>query len=76
MCFRDLMGLLREKGIAATESQIRWAMKAGKVSRPPLDGSLRFNFEPQQMAEILALFEPKVALVHGGTAAPNPQREV
>jgi hypothetical protein len=76
MCLTDLMSLLRERGIAATECQIRWAMKAGKVSRPPLDGSLRFNFGPQQVREILALFEPNVAFVHGGNAVPSRQKEV
>jgi hypothetical protein len=67
MCFRELMDLLHEKRIEATESQIRWAMKTGKVSRPPLDGSLRFNFGPQQVSELLALFKAK----DGSALAPE-----
>src|SRR5262245_51907772 len=38
------MIVLHGLGHEVTEPQIRWAIKSGQVSRPPLDGSLRFNF--------------------------------
>ena len=44
MCLKDLLAALRGEGLAVSESQIRWAITSGKVSRPQLDGSLRFNF--------------------------------
>jgi len=56
MCLRDLLNLLREQGLEATEPKLRWAIKTGKVSRPRLDGSLRFDFGEQQLREALAYF--------------------
>jgi hypothetical protein len=56
MCLRDLMAALRERGLEVTETQIRWAIKSKRLSRPPLDGSLRFDFGPQHVEEICAYF--------------------
>jgi hypothetical protein len=39
-----------------TETRIRWAIKSGKVSRPPLDGSLRFDFSDTHLQEIAVYF--------------------
>jgi hypothetical protein len=52
MCFGDLMIELHRRGISVTESQVRWALKTGKVSRPKLDASLRFTFSPKNVGEI------------------------
>ena len=59
MCFGDLVHELRRHGISVTESQIRWAIKTGKVSRPDLDGSLRFKFSEENVSEIVRYFQSK-----------------
>lgn len=56
MCFKDMLDALRADGLAITSTQLRWAINSGQVSRPPLDGSLRFDFGPQQVAELRAYF--------------------
>ena len=56
MCLRDLLVVLRHRGLEVTEARIRWAMKSGKITRPSLDGSLRFDFDEQNVLEILAHF--------------------
>jgi hypothetical protein len=56
MCMRDLLAVLRQRGLEVTETQIRWAIKSGKIARPPLDGSLRFDFGQQHLREILHHF--------------------
>jgi hypothetical protein len=52
MCFRDLIEELRRRDVCVTESQIRWGIRTGKLARPPLDGSLRFNFSVEHADEI------------------------
>jgi hypothetical protein len=59
MCLRDLLNLLRERGLAVTEPKLRWALKTGKLSRLPVDGSLRFDFGEQHLREALAYFSGK-----------------
>jgi hypothetical protein len=56
MCLGDLMIALHEQGIEATEAQVRWAIKCGRVPRPPLDKSLRFNFGTTHLEELKAYF--------------------
>lgn len=56
MCFAELIAELRRAGVTPSESQIRWAIKTGKVSRPLLDASHRFVFEEEHVAEIAAQF--------------------
>jgi hypothetical protein len=56
MCLRELMDELRRVGITVSETQIRWAIKTGKVSRPRVDGSLRFDFRDENVAEIATHF--------------------
>jgi hypothetical protein len=56
MCFADLVARLRSAGVSATEAQIRWAIKAGHVARPHLDGSLRFVFSESNVAELVHYF--------------------
>ena len=57
MCFGDLLSALHEHGVSVTGTQIRWAIASGKVSRPPLDGSLRFDFSEQHLAELRDYFD-------------------
>ena len=57
MCLTDLLTRLRKEEIVATESQIRWAIKTLKVSRPKLDGSLRFDFSEENVAELIHHFQ-------------------
>jgi hypothetical protein len=61
MCFADLLERLKEAGLSVTESQIRWAIKAGHVSRPKRDGSLRFIFAEENVAELLSYFRSREA---------------
>ena len=57
MCFKDTFEVLRTEGLAITAAQLRWAITSGKVSRPPLDGSLSFDFGPQQVEELRHYFQ-------------------
>ena len=59
MCFSDVRRVLAANGIGATTSQIRWAIDAGHVTRPPRDGSLRFEFSEQHVAELVSYFQSK-----------------
>lgn len=56
MCTSDLLAELRASGVELSESQLRYAIKCGRVSRPRLDGSLKFDFTPENVAEIAAHF--------------------
>ncbi len=56
MCFRDVLETLRAEGIAVSRTQLRWAIDSGKVDRPPLDGSHRFVFGPQQLVDLRRYF--------------------
>jgi hypothetical protein len=69
MCLRDLLNLLREQGVAISEPKLRWALKTGKLSRPPVDGSLRFDFREQHLREALAYFSGKDKAPPGRTEA-------
>ena len=60
MCLKDALAALRRGGLSISESQIRWAIVSGKVTRPPLDGSLRFVFGELQLEELKTLFEVRV----------------
>jgi hypothetical protein len=59
VCFADLLHRLKGAGVNATEAQIRFAIKAGHVTRPPRDGSLRFVFTGAILAELLTYFRAK-----------------
>ena len=61
MCLKELMDELRRAGIKVSETQIRWAIKTGKVSRPRVDGSLRFDFTAENVSEIATRFSGEVA---------------
>lgn len=56
MCLRDLILTLLSEGHVVTEGQVRWAITSEKISRPPLDGSLRFNFGDEHLQQLRRLF--------------------
>jgi hypothetical protein len=56
MCLKELLDELKQRGVAATESQIRWAIRTGKVTRPRVDGSLRFDFQDANVSELASHF--------------------
>ena len=55
MCFRDLIQALNDEDIALTESQVRWALRTGKIDRPQMDGSLRFVFSQDHVEQLRKL---------------------
>ena len=56
MCLKELLDALRLRNVNATEPRIRRAIDSGRVSRPRLDGSLRFDFTNENLEEIAAHF--------------------
>ena len=56
MCLKDLLAALRREGLVVPETRIRWAIVSGKISRPPLDGSLRFDFGEEHLRQLRDLF--------------------
>lgn len=58
MCLKDLLAALRREGLAVTEAKVRWAIVSGKIARPTLDGSLRFDFREQHLEDLRRLFDP------------------
>jgi hypothetical protein len=69
MCLKDFLRALRREGIRVSEAQIRWAINSGKISRPPLDGSLRFDFGPRQLVELRRLLGNRKQEVSDETTA-------
>ena len=61
MCFRDLLNELGRRGIEVTESRVRSAIRLGKVTRPPMDGSYRFVFSNKHVAELVKYLKGKDA---------------
>ena len=61
MCLSDVLKSLIAGGVRTNESAIRWAIKTGKVSRPDLDGSLRFDFRDENIAELAEHFRRREA---------------
>jgi hypothetical protein len=57
MCLSDLLAALRGRGIQATASQVRWAITCGRLARPTLDGSLRFDFHEEHLTALCRWFE-------------------
>ena len=57
MCLKDLLAELHRQGIEVSESRVRGAIRAGKITRPPLDGSLRFDFSDEHVFELIAHFK-------------------
>ena len=63
MRLKDLLKVLHREGVTISDSQIRWAIAHGKVSRPRRDGSLRFIFGEDHLKQLRQLFgaRPKEA---------------
>ena len=68
MVFSDLLRHLKQHGLNISEGQIRWAIRQGKISRPPLDGSLRFQFSEENLAELVTYFTDRPAVTTQGAA--------
>lgn len=56
MCYGDVLKMLNQEGLEVTNAQLRWAITSGKISRPALDGSLRFDFREEHVAELREYF--------------------
>jgi hypothetical protein len=56
-----MMTALKQRGVGATVQQVRWAIVSGKVARPPLDGSLRFDFRDHHLEELCRYFSAKAS---------------
>ncbi len=61
MVWKEIVTILREESFDVTEAQIRWALVSGKVDRPRLDASLRFEFELTHLDQLRRLFAAKQA---------------
>jgi hypothetical protein len=59
VCLSELLAELKRAGVVVSESQIRWAIKSGKVSRPRVDRSLRFDFSAENVAELAMHFSDR-----------------
>lgn len=62
MCMSELLEELRRQNVNVNETQVRWAIKTGKVTRPRRDGSLRFDFAPENVSEIVEHFNSREAV--------------
>ena len=59
MPFSDVLRVLEDNGLSVTYAQLRWVVTTHKVKRPQLDGSLRFDFSEENVAEIIKHFQSK-----------------
>lgn len=60
MVLSDALRVLRdERGLEVTDSQIRWAIRGKRISRPALDGALRFDFKAENLDEIETYFRSR-----------------
>ena len=56
MCLKELLATLKRENIKVNEDQIRYVIRSGNIARPELNMSLRFEFSPDNVAEIVAYF--------------------
>lgn len=59
MVLSELLQHLSRQGLKVSESRLRWALRQGNISRPEIDGSLRFRFSAENVAEIVAYFRAR-----------------
>lgn len=60
MVLSDTLKILEEeRGLKISDTQLRWAIRGGKISRPALDGSLRFDFTTENLDEIERYFRSR-----------------
>ncbi|MCC7421627.1 MAG: hypothetical protein IT428_15195 [Planctomycetaceae bacterium] len=69
MTFSELRAELRLRGIDLSEGRIHWAIRTGKVHRPRLDGSMRFDFSRSNLDEIVMHFFAPSLEVSGANAS-------
>ena len=67
MCFHDVLEELHRSGLSVSGVQVRWAINSGKISKPKLDGSLRYDFGPEHVAGLENYFRNRRAR-HGRRA--------
>lgn len=59
---------LSAQGVCPSETQLRWAMKTGKLPRPRIDSAHRFDFNCDDVDRAVALFksrETPAEVAHG-----------
>ena len=61
MVFCEMLEALEEKGLDVTPTQVRWAISQGRVERPRVDRSYRFDFSQANVDELVAYFKSKQA---------------
>lgn len=69
MCWNEILIVIREQCPGVTVAQIRWAISSGKIPRPPLDGSLRFNFDQTHLKRMVRYFTDRPTTTTRRTAA-------
>ncbi len=57
MVLSEYLTAIRQHGVDPTETQVRWAMKTGKLPRPQLDGAHRFMFGQDDIDLAVAFFQ-------------------
>jgi hypothetical protein len=53
----EYLSAIRLQGVDPSETQVRWAMKTGKLPRPQLDGAHRFVFCQDDVDLAVAFFQ-------------------
>lgn len=56
MGLREFIIRLEQEGIRVQEYQIRYAIRANKISRPDMDPSLRFRFSEEHLEQARKTF--------------------
>jgi hypothetical protein len=56
-----MLATLRAEGLVLSQAQVRYAINNDKIARPPMDGSLSFDFGPQHIRELLTYFRSRKA---------------
>jgi hypothetical protein len=59
MCSADVLKKLADEGLPITKRQLKYAIKAGHVSRPRLNGSRAFDFTAADVGELRRHFKRK-----------------
>jgi hypothetical protein len=57
MVLSDFVRSLQGLGLRVTASQVRWAIASEGISRPPLDGSLSFDFGNDHIEEFREYYD-------------------
>ena len=76
MRLAELIAELRRAGVKASESQIRWAIKTGKVRRPRLNGSRRFDFQKEDVTKIATYFSGRAVAPRHRSPFTRPSKDL